>query len=94
MNPNASWHGDYKDSNWIYVGGLDPRLTEGDVLTVFAQYGEIDDIDLIREKETGKSKGYAFLMYRNQLSTVLAIDNFNGIVLLGRTLKVDHAKKK
>lgn len=93
MNPDASWHGDYKSSNWIYVGGLDYRLTEGDVLTVFAQWGEMQEIRLARDEETGRSKGFAFICYCNQLSTVLAVDNFNGISLLGRTLKVDHLAK-
>ena len=37
MNPNASWHGDYRDSRYIFVGGLDYRLTEGDVMIVFSQ---------------------------------------------------------
>jgi RNA-binding motif X-linked protein 2 len=90
MNPNASWHGDYSTSSWIWVGGLDYRLTEGDVLSVFAQWGEIGEIKLARDEQTGRSKGFAFICYSNQLSTVLAVDNFNGISLLGRTLKVDH----
>jgi RNA-binding motif X-linked protein 2 len=36
---SASWHADYADSAYIYVGGLDPRLTEGDVVTIFSQVG-------------------------------------------------------
>ena len=92
MNPNASWHADYKDSNWIFVGGLDFGLTEGDVLTVFSQYGQIEDINLVRERETKKSKGFSFLCYQNFLSTILAVDNLNGIKLVGRTLRVDHVK--
>lgn len=37
------------------------------------------DINLIRDEKTGKSKGFAFLAYQDQRSTVLAVDNFNGI---------------
>ena len=48
------------------------------------------DINLIRDKETGKSKGYGFLAFEDQRSTVLAIDNLNGFKLLGRMLRVDH----
>ena len=57
------------------------------------RYGEIDDLEMQRDKDTGKSKGFAFLSYKNQLSTVLAVDNFNGNKLLGRTLRVDHVRE-
>ncbi|KAJ2815951.1 RNA-binding protein Cwf29 [Coemansia erecta] len=89
---SASWHDDYKDSAYIFVGGLPYDLTEGDVICVFSQYGELVNINLVRDKETGKSKGFAFLQYEDQRSTVLAVDNFNGTKLLGRTLRVDHVK--
>lgn len=45
-----------------------------------------------RDKETGKPKGFAFLMYEDQRSTVLAVDNLNGAKVLERTLRVDHVK--
>lgn len=88
----TSWHAEYKDSAWIFIGGLPYDLTEGDVLCVFSQYGEIMNINLIRDGKTGKTKGYAFLCYEDQRSTVLAVDNLNGIKLLGRVLRVDHVK--
>lgn len=87
-------------------GNLDHRLTEGDIRTVFSQFGEPTDLNLVRDKvsaahtvshdgqrlpfsspsylrcflpkETGKSKGFCFLAYEDQRSTVLAVDNFNG----------------
>ncbi|KAG8799549.1 hypothetical protein FRC17_007117 [Serendipita sp. 399] len=86
----GSWHDQYKESAYIFVGGLNYELTEGDVITVFSQYGEIVDIDMPRDKATGKRRGFAFLMYEDQRSTVLAVDNLNGAELLGRTLRVDH----
>ncbi|KAJ1916921.1 RNA-binding protein Cwf29 [Mycoemilia scoparia] len=92
FNLNASWHNEYKDSAYIFVGGLDFDLTEGDVICVFSQYGEIFNINLVRDRETGKSKGFAFLQYEDQRSTILAVDNLNGVKLLGRTLRVDHTK--
>ncbi|XP_035232969.1 RNA-binding motif protein, X-linked 2-like isoform X2 [Stegodyphus dumicola] len=85
-----SWHDLYKDSAWIFIGGLAYGLTEGDIITVFSQYGEIVNINLVRDKKTGKTKGFCFLCYANQKSTVLAVDNFNGIKLCGRTIRVDH----
>ena len=90
----ASWHDEFKDTCYIYVGGLSFEVTEGDLLCIFAQYGTLIDCHLVRDKETGESKGFAFLAYENQKSTVLAVDNLNGIELLGRTLRVDHTRYK
>lgn len=89
---SQSWHNMYRDSAWIFIGGLAFDLTEGDIICVFSQYGEIVNVNLIRDKETGKSKGYCFLCYEDQRSTVLAVDNLNGIKLVGRTIRVDHVE--
>uniref|UniRef100_A0A0M3IFV5 RRM domain-containing protein n=1 Tax=Ascaris lumbricoides TaxID=6252 RepID=A0A0M3IFV5_ASCLU len=88
-----SWHDKYANSAWIYIGGLPYDLNEGDIITVFSQYGEIVNINLIRDHKTGKSRGFAFLCYQDQRSTVLAVDNFNGIKLLKRMIRVDHVEE-
>ncbi|GAA5876792.1 hypothetical protein JCM8547_003167 [Rhodosporidiobolus lusitaniae] len=87
---SSSWHDQYKDSAYINVGGLPFNLTEGDVITIFSQYGEVVDINMPRAPETGKPRGFAWLMYMDQRSTILAVDNLNGAQVLGRTLRVDH----
>ncbi|KER22954.1 hypothetical protein T265_09042 [Opisthorchis viverrini] len=89
----SSWHRQYKDSAWIFIGGLNFELTEGDIICVFSQYGEVVNINLVRDKKTGVSKGFAFLCYEDQRSTVLATDNLNGIKLAGRIIRVDHVEK-
>ena len=105
----ASWHDEYKESAYIFVGGLHFDLTEGDVITIFSQsvcpyflafgsycyfdrYGEVMDLNLPRDKDTGKTKGFGFLMYEDQRSTILAVDNLNGARVLEKTLRVDHVK--
>lgn len=92
LGDQGSWHDDYKDSAYVFVGGMPYELTEGDVLCVLSQYGEILDLNMPRDRETGKTKGFAFIKYDDQRSTVLAVDNFNGAQLLGRTLRVDHSR--
>ncbi|KAI6034542.1 hypothetical protein PISMIDRAFT_7015 [Pisolithus microcarpus 441] len=92
LGVSASWHDEYKDSAYIFIGGLHYDLTEGDVITIFSQYGEVMDVNLPRDKKTGKTKGFGFLMYEDQRSTVLAVDNLNGADVLGRTLRVDHVR--
>ena len=44
IGPEASWHARYKDTAWVYAGGLPYQLTEGDIVCVFSQWGEIDKI--------------------------------------------------
>ncbi|KAJ6663261.1 hypothetical protein lerEdw1_010397 [Lerista edwardsae] len=90
VQEKVSWHAEYSDSAWVFVGGLPYELTEGDIVCVFSQYGEIVNINLVRDKKTGKSKGFCFICYEDQRSTVLAVDNFNGIKIKGRTIRVDH----
>lgn len=46
------------------------------------RYGEIVNINLVRDKKTGKSKGFCFLCYEDQRSTILAVDNLNGIKVM------------
>lgn len=90
----GSWHRDFDDTAYIYIGGLPFDLSEGDVIAIFSQYGEPVYVNLVRDKETGKSKGFAFLKYEDQRSTDLAVDNLGGATILGRTLKVDHTRYK
>jgi len=85
-----TWHSQYKDSAYLFVGGLPYDLSEGDIICVFSQYGEIVHINLVRDKKTGKSQGYGFLCYEDQRSSILAVDNLNSVKLGGRTIRVDH----
>lgn len=57
---------------------------------LFSRYGEIIHVELIRDQKTGKSKGFAFLQYEDQRSTVLAVDNLNGATVSC----VDKQKKR
>ncbi|KAG2534136.1 zinc finger CCCH domain-containing protein 25-like [Panicum virgatum] len=93
IGEDASWHAKFKDSAYVFVGGVPFDLTEGDILAFFAQYGEVVDVNLVRDKGTGKSKGFAFLAYEDQRSTILAVDNLNGAKVLGRIIRVDHVSK-
>jgi RNA-binding motif protein, X-linked 2 len=92
--PSASWHTDYRDTAWVYIGGLPLDLTEGDVVTIFSQFGNPTHLNLIRDKETGKLKGFGFLKYEDQRSCDLAVDNLGGAEVLGRMLRVDHTRYK
>ncbi|MDI1492291.1 MAG: RNA-binding protein Cwf29 [Ramalina farinacea] len=92
--PEASWHTDYRDTAYIHIGGLPFTLTEGDILTIFSQFGEPTYLHLARDKDSGKSRGFGWLKYEDQRSTDLAVDNLGGATLMGRVVRVDHARYK
>ncbi|KKY29388.1 putative u2 snrnp component ist3 [Diaporthe ampelina] len=94
ISPNASWHVDYRDTAFVYFGGLPYELSEGDVITIFSQFGEPTFLKLARDKETGKSRGFGWLKYEDQRSTDLAVDNLGGATINGRMISVDHARYK
>lgn len=91
LSPSESWHHEFQDRAYIYIGGLNSELTEADVLTIFSQFGVPVDIFLVRNRETGDSRGFGYLKFEDQRSAVLAIDNLNGSKVAGKELKVDHA---
>lgn len=93
-SPNASWHVDYRDTAFVYFGGLPFELSEGDVITIFSQYGEPTFLKLARDRETGKSRGFGWIKYEDQRSTDLAVDNLGGATIGGRMVSVDHARYK
>ena len=53
----------HRESAWVFIGGMTYDLTEGDVLCVMSQWGEVEDINLVRDQDSVKSKGFAFLKY-------------------------------
>jgi len=67
-----------------------PRCLHVYAFSVSLQYGEIVDVNLVRDRETGKSKGFAFIAFEDQRSTVLAVDNLSGARVVGRTVRVEH----
>ena len=64
ISAEASWHAKYRDSAWVYVGGLATELTEGDIICVLSQWGEVEDFNYPRDKKTGKPRGWCWCKYR------------------------------
>lgn len=91
---SALWHADYKDTSYIYIGHLPVEIEEKDILAIFSQYGNPTHINLVRDRDTKQLRGFAYLKYEDHRSCVLAIDNFNGIKVFDKSLKVDHVYYK
>ena len=78
----------------LYVGNLAFTTTEADLRILFAQAGSISSIDLIKDRDTGQSKGFAFVTMGNQAEAQKAIGMFNTFSLQNRELKVNPAKAR
>lgn len=75
----------------IYVGNLSYDTTEDGIRSYFNQYGNIDDVKLIKDFQTGRSKGFAFVTYASDQEGEHALAA-NGTQLDGRTLNVNTAR--
>ncbi len=78
----------------IFVGNLSFNTTEGDVLDLFKQAGNVTSCELIMDKFTSKSRGFAFVQMGSQEEATKAIAQFNGKELDGRALTVNEAKPR
>lgn len=78
----------------LYVGNLSYGTTEEDLRALFTQAGSVATVDLIKDRDTGRSKGFAFVQMSTQSEAEEAIKLFNGYELDGRALKVNAARPK
>lgn len=78
----------------IYVGNLVYSIDEGGIHNLFSKYGKVGKIEVIRDPQTKKSKGIAFLQMYNKEHATKAISKLNGSVVSGRTLKVSVALER
>ncbi len=76
----------------IYVGNLSYNTTEDTLRTLFAEFGEIESINVIMDRETGRPKGFAFVEMSNDRAAQSAISALNGKSVDDREIKVDKAK--
>jgi RNA-binding protein 39 len=78
----------------LYVGSLHFNLTESDIKQVFEPFGELEFVELHRDPQTGRSKGYAFIQYKRPEDAKMALENMEGFELAGRTLRVNTVHEK
>ena len=77
----------------IYVGNLSYQTTEGDLSTLFEQVGQVESVNIITDRDTGRSKGFGFVEMGNEESDK-AIAQFNGTELNGRSITVNEARPR
>ena len=78
----------------LYVGNLPHSTTESELRTVFEAHGAVDKISIVTDRETGRSRGFAFVEMTNAGEADKAIAALDGKELGGRALKINEAKPK
>jgi RNA recognition motif-containing protein len=78
----------------IYIGNLDLGLEEDSLKVLFKVFGEVESVKIIRDRETGKSKGFAFVNMLNSIEAQRAMVELHNIEIAGRRLVVHEAVKR
>jgi RNA recognition motif-containing protein len=78
----------------IYVGNLPYSVTDADLRETFAKYGEISQVNLVKDKFSGESKGFGFVEMDKNSEADAAIKGLNGTELKGRNITVNQARPK
>ena len=81
-------------TNNLYVGNLNYETSESTLVTLFAEYGQIESVNLISDRYTGRSRGFAFVEMSTEQAAQQAMSGMNGKQVDDREIKVDKAKPK
>jgi len=76
----------------IYVGNLSYQTTEADLTSLFEQVGTVESVQVITDRDSGRSKGFAFVQMSDHEAAEKAIAQFNGKEVNGRELTVNEAR--
>ncbi len=78
----------------VYVGNLSFKVTEEDLVETFSEYGTVKSVQLPKDRETGRMRGFAFVEMSSDAEETAAIDALDGAEWMGRDLKVNKAKPR
>ena len=76
----------------IYVGNLNYDLQESELQQVFSEYGEVESVKIIKDRDTGRGKGFGFIIMPNDEEADAAIKALDGHKVMGRMLRVNEAR--
>ena len=78
----------------IYVGNLDFNVTEDELRQAFAAYGQVDNVTILKDRDSGQPRGFGFVEMANDAEAEKAISGCNGMQLGSRALNVNEARPK
>jgi RNA recognition motif-containing protein len=76
----------------IFIGNLSYNVIEGDLRYAFGEYGQVTSANIIKDQQSGKSKGFGFVEMPDQAEAQSAIASLNGMAFKGRTITVNEAR--
>ena len=80
--------------NKLYVGNLSWGIDTDGLNDIFAEHGEITDVIVLADRETGRSRGFGFVTFATADQARSAIEALNGVEIDGRPLKVNEAQER
>ena len=78
----------------IFVGNLDFAATESSIRALFEQYGSVQRVNVVTDRDSGRSRGFAFVEMSDSTEADRAIAALNGTSLEGRALNINEARPK
>ncbi|MBU1344064.1 MAG: RNA-binding protein [Proteobacteria bacterium] len=78
----------------IYVGNLSYQVTEEDLRQALEPFGQVESVAILKDKQTGQSKGFGFVEMNSEAEGQAAIEGLEGKELKGRALKVNEARPR
>lgn len=78
----------------VYVGNLSYQVTQEDLVETFSEYGKVVNVQLPKDRETGRMRGFAFVEMSSEDEEAAAIEALDGAEWMGRDLKVNKAKPR
>ena len=78
----------------IYVGNLPFSTTDTDLQELFSQHGDVEEVQVITDRDTGRSRGFGFVKMRDDNAGRTAIEQLNGTDMGGRSIVVNEAKPR
>ncbi len=78
----------------IYVGNLSYEATEADIERAFSQYGEVKSVTIVKDRDTGRSRGFGFVEMRDRQAGQEAIEGLNLQHIAGRAVTVNEARPR
>ncbi|HEY1758256.1 MAG TPA: RNA-binding protein [Bryobacteraceae bacterium] len=78
----------------IFVGNLNFQTTQDDLYAAFAQYGAVERVNIVTDRDTGQPRGFAFVEMTDRREAETAIQQLNGAELNGRAMNVNEARPK
>jgi RNA recognition motif-containing protein len=78
----------------IYVGNISFETTETDLEQAFSQYGDVKSVNIIKDRDTGRSRGFAFVEMRDSQAGQQAINGLNNQQIAGRAVTVNEARPR